>query len=133
LPPRLLLDTHIVVRWLNSPKKLTRTQLRALDLAVRKRERLAFSAMSLLEIAILERERKILMGTSLDRFFADIQHNPDFEVLPMTFEITLDAAHLGILRDPMDRAIAATARIHSLTLVTSDQRICDSSLVPVLS
>jgi PIN domain nuclease of toxin-antitoxin system len=48
-------------------------------------------------------------------------------------EIALDAAHLGILRDPMDRAIAATARIHSLTLVTSGQRICDSSLVPVLS
>lgn len=89
--------------------------------------------MSLLEIAILERQRKILVGTSLDRFFADIQRNPDFEVLPMTFEIALDASHLGILRDPMDRASAATARIHALTLVTSDQRICDSALVPVLS
>lgn len=89
--------------------------------------------MSLLEIAILERERKILVSTSLDRFFADIQRNPEFEVLPMTFEIALDASRLGILRDPMDRAIAATARIHSLTLVTSDRRICDSALVPVLA
>jgi predicted nucleic acid-binding protein len=33
----------------------------------------------------------------------------------------------------MDRAIAATARVHSLTLVTSDQRTGDSTLVPVLS
>jgi PIN domain nuclease of toxin-antitoxin system len=133
LPPRLLLDTHIVVRWLDNPKKLTRSQLRAVESAIRKGQRLAFSAMSLLEIAILERERKILVSTSLEMFFAELRANPDFEVLPVTFEIALDAAHLGILRDPMDRAIAATARIHSLTLVTSDQRICESSLVPVLS
>jgi PIN domain nuclease of toxin-antitoxin system len=133
LPPRPLLDTHIVVRWLDNSKKLTRTQLRGLASAVRKRERLAFSAVSLLEIAILERERKILVSTSLEKFFADLRANPEFEVLPLTFEIALDASHLGILRDPMDRAIAATARIHSLTLVTSDQRICESLLVPVLS
>lgn len=88
--------------------------------------------MSLLEIAILERERKILVSTSLEMFFADLRANPEFEVLPMTFEIALDASHLGVLRDPMDHAITATARIHSLTLVTSDQRICDSALVPVL-
>ncbi len=33
------------------------------------------------------------------------------------------------LRDPADRAIVATARMHRLVLVTSDQRIIESKLV----
>ena len=38
----------------------------------------------------------------------------------------------GALRDPADRAIVATARVHSLRLLTSDRRIIDSNLVPVV-
>jgi PIN domain nuclease of toxin-antitoxin system len=36
------------------------------------------------------------------------------------------------LRDPADRAIVATARVHKLRLVTSDERIIESELVPVI-
>jgi PIN domain nuclease of toxin-antitoxin system len=32
----------------------------------------------------------------------------------------------------MDRAIVATARVHQLTLLTSDHRIIKSNLVPVI-
>lgn len=37
-----------------------------------------------------------------------------------------------VSRDPADRAIVATARVHRLRLVTSDQRIIESKLVPVI-
>jgi PIN domain nuclease of toxin-antitoxin system len=50
----------------------------------------------------------------------------------LTYEVALDAALLSVLRDPSDRAIVATARIHRLRLVTSDQRIVESKLVPVV-
>ena len=131
--PRLLLDTHILLRWLHDRKKLTREQVRGLESSVRHRIPLAFSAVSLLEIAMLVGDKRLALKTPLVQVFAQIKADPEFQLLPMTFEIALDAAHLGILRDPMDRAIAATARIHTLTLVTSDHRICDSALVPVLS
>jgi PIN domain nuclease of toxin-antitoxin system len=36
------------------------------------------------------------------------------------------------LRDPGDRFIVATARVHRLRLVTSDQRIVDSKLISVV-
>jgi PIN domain nuclease of toxin-antitoxin system len=36
------------------------------------------------------------------------------------------------LRDPGDRVIVATARVHRLRLLTSDQRIIESALVPVI-
>jgi len=35
--------------------------------------------------------------------------------------------------DPADRIIVATARVHGLRLLTSDQRISKSKLVPVVS
>ena len=56
-----------------------------------------------------------------------------FRVFPLTYEIATEAASLGNLRDPGDRAIVATARVHSLTLLTSDQRIIESKLVPVVA
>jgi PIN domain nuclease of toxin-antitoxin system len=36
------------------------------------------------------------------------------------------------LRDPGDRVIVATARVHRLRLLTADQRIIESGLVPVI-
>jgi PIN domain nuclease of toxin-antitoxin system len=48
-------------------------------------------------------------------------------------EVAAEVAALGgYLRDPADRAIVSTARVRRLKLVTSDQRIIDSGLVPVV-
>jgi len=85
-----------------------------------------------MEIAVLaSRDYKVLRAP-LDEFLTDLQSNPVFRVLPLTYEIALEIASLGVLRDPVDRAIAATARVHRLRLVTSDQRIIESRLVPVV-
>jgi len=88
--------------------------------------------MSLLEIAMLAGGGRALVRVPLEDFFRDLSSNPVFRVLPLSYEVALEAAALGGLRDPADRAIAATARVHRLRLVTSDQRIIESKLVPVL-
>ena len=132
LSPRLLLDTHILIRWLSEARKLSRTQLRALKSAVRRGEPVAISAISLLEIAVLASGEKPGLKVSLDEFFQDLNSNPIFRILPLTYEVALDVALLGVLRDPADRTIAATARVHRLRLVTSDQRIIESKLVQVI-
>ena len=130
--PRLLLDTHIVVRWLIDDRRLSRAQVRAIDTAVRRTEPIALSAFTLLEIAVLASDGKLKLKAGLNEFFDDLQGNPIFRVLPLTYEIALDVAALGSLRDPADRAIVATARIHRLQLVTSDRRIIESKLVAVV-
>ena len=129
LLPRLLLDTHVLIRWLIEARKLSRPQLRALESAVRRGEPVAISAVSLLEIAILASGDKPALKVSLDDLFQDLNSNPVFRILPLTYEVALDVAALSVLRDPADRAITATARVHRLRLVTSDQRIIDSKLV----
>ena len=128
--PRFLLDTHVVLRWLGDPKKLSRPQFRVLETAVLRTEPVAISAISLIEIAILVSDGRI--KSSLDELFEKLQANPVFRIFPLTYEIATEIAYLGSLRDPADRAIVATARAHRLQLVTSDQRIIESNLVPVI-
>jgi PIN domain nuclease of toxin-antitoxin system len=55
-----------------------------------------------------------------------------FRILPLTCEIASAAASFHILRDPADRTIAATARVHGLQLLTSDRRIIQSKLLTVV-
>jgi PIN domain nuclease of toxin-antitoxin system len=132
LLPRLLLDTHVLIRWLGDTKKLSRVQLRTLDSAVQRGEALTFSAVSLVEIAILASGERPPVKISLDEFFEDLNANPLFRVLPLTYEVAREVGWLAALRDPADRAIVATARVHRLRLVTSDERIIESGLVQVV-
>jgi PIN domain nuclease of toxin-antitoxin system len=132
LRPRLLLDTHIVVRWLTNPKKLSREQSRVLESAIRQAEPLTLSAISLLEIAVLGSGGKLGLKVALEELFEDLQ-SPVFQILPLTYEVAAEVVSLGVLRDPADRAIVATARVHRLRLVTSDQRITESKLVAVVA
>lgn len=131
--PRYLLDTHVVIRWLIDAKRLSREQTRLLEAAVRRTEPLALSAISLLEIALLVGEGKLRLKGALAGFFDELEANPVFHILPLTAEIASEVASLGSgLRDPADRVIVATARVHRLGLVTSDQRIIGSKLVTVV-
>jgi PIN domain nuclease of toxin-antitoxin system len=127
LHPRLLLDTHILVRWLIETKKLTREQARLLNAAVQRNEPLAISAITLLEIALLVSGHKLKL--QLAEFLDAIVSNPIFRILPLTAEVAAEAGFLAALVDPADRTIVATARLHRLTLLTSDERIIESGLV----
>ncbi|HKW96554.1 MAG TPA: type II toxin-antitoxin system VapC family toxin [Bryobacteraceae bacterium] len=131
--PRLLLDTHIVVRWLTQARRLSREQGRVLDAAVRRMEPLALSAISLLELAVLASQGKMDLKMTIDEFFEHVQTRGVFQVFPLTYQVAAEAASLALLRDPADRAIVATARVERLRLVTSDQRIIESKLIPVIA
>ena len=130
--PRLLLDTHILIHWLSDFKKLSREQRRAVEDALQRGECLGLSAMSVLEIALLsEGKRKLAAG--MEELFQELDTNPVFQIIPLTTDIAREVAALGnALRDPGDRVIVATARVHRLRLLTADQRIIDSGLVPVI-
>ena len=129
--PRLLLDTHIVVRWLTDSRTLSREQTRVLESAVRRTEPIALSAISLLEIAVIGSAGRLGLKVALEELFEDLQ-SPVFQILPLTCEVAAEVVLLGNLRDPADRVIVATARIERLRLVTSDRRIIESKLVAVV-
>jgi PIN domain nuclease of toxin-antitoxin system len=131
LSPRFLLDTHIVVRWLSEPRKLTREQTRVIEDAARRGAQVAVSAISLLEIAALFAKNRL--AGSMQAIFEKLETDPMFVLLPITVDIATEVATMGgMLSDPADRAIVATARVHRLRLLTSDQRIIESKLVSVV-
>jgi len=125
---RLLLDTHVVVRWLCDAKRLSREQLRAIDQCERRGEPLDVSAITLLEVAILARAGELRIEGLLEEFLETLDRKP-FRILPLTPAVAFEAGSLRSLKDPADRVIAATARVHGLQLVTSDERIVASSVV----
>ena len=130
--PRYLLDTHILVRWLFEPRRLTREQARLLRDADHRREQLAISAVSLIEIAMVFGQGARRSDVAASTIFDALATNPSARLMPITLEIAAEIAALGnSLPDLMDRAIVATARVERLILVTADQRIIDSKLAPV--
>src|SRR5262249_3670465 len=131
-PPRLLLDTHIHLRWVSELSRLSRVQLATLRAAVKRGELLALSAMSLIEIALLSSGAKSTLKVPLAEFFQDLNSNPALIVLPLTFDVAQEAASVNPSCDPADRVIVATARVHRLRLITSGQRIIESGLISVV-
>jgi PIN domain nuclease of toxin-antitoxin system len=112
---------------------LSRQQAQAVEAAVSRTQTVGLCAMSLLEIAVLSSQGRLKLKTSLDLLFEDLRTNSVFQILPITYEIATEVASMGTtLKDPADRAIVATARVHRLRLVTSDQRIIESKLVSVI-
>jgi PIN domain nuclease of toxin-antitoxin system len=123
----------VLVRWLADSRKLSREQLRVIRGAVRRCEPLALSAITLFEIAVLFGEGSGRSKVSAQELLAALGPGSGFHVVPIDLEIAAEIAAMGdSLRDPADRAIVATARIHRLRLVSSDQRIVESKLVPVV-
>jgi PIN domain nuclease of toxin-antitoxin system len=129
---RFLLDTNIVIRWFAAPGRLSREQIRVIRQAERRGEPLALSATSLVEIAIMRREGRHRLEGNIDDIFEQLEISPLFRILPITIPIAVDAGALSSLRDPADRTIVATARVHGLRLLTSDERIIDSKLAAVV-
>jgi len=69
----------------------------------------------------------------VQELFVTLAQGGAFRIIPFDVEVAREVVELGdSLRDPSDRAIVATARVHRLRLVTSDQRIIDSKLVSVI-
>jgi PIN domain nuclease of toxin-antitoxin system len=90
----------------------------------------AISAITLLEIVMLFGAGLLRIRLSLDQVFEQLDTNPSIRIVPLSIEVAKESFFLGsILRDPADRVTVATARVHGLRLLTSDQRIIDSKVV----
>lgn len=128
-----MIDTHEFIRWVLRPQRLGREQIRVIREAQRRHQPIAISAMTVLELAVHVADGSRRGGVPFQDLMSDLAVNTAYQVLPLTLEIATEVAALGPkLRDPADRAIVATARVHALRLVTSDQRIIESGLVPVV-
>jgi PIN domain nuclease of toxin-antitoxin system len=121
----ILLDTNVLLWRAEKDGRLGKQARRIIDQAIDLNEA-CVSAMSLWEMAMLIRKRRITLGQPL-REWSRVAFGPNgLRLVPVDDAIAIDAGELEAIHgDPADRAIIATARVIACPLLTADRAILD--------
>lgn len=130
----ILLDTHILIWWFDSPGQLSQAQQDAIASAGTEGP-LLVSDISLWEIATLHSLGRIRLTIPLREWLHRAAAPPLVRRQGISPAIAAELASLpdSFHRDPADRILVATARVLGATLLTRDRRIVDAALVNMLS
>ena len=131
---KLVLDTHVFFWWLSDSKRLSRGQLRALG-KVSADHPAYVSDISLWEIATLVQLGRIRLKMPLREWLDSALEPPLVELHAISPGVAAEVAALpaSFHRDPGDRIIVATARVLGACLLTLDESIIGSGVVPVVA
>lgn len=129
-----LLDTHILIRWLNDVSRLSPEQREVIESAGADSP-LLVSDISLWEIATLYDLGRIRLTVPLREWLDKAVAPPLVRRQGISPAIATELAALpdSFHRDPADRILVATARVFGATLLTHDRRIVEANLVKTLS
>lgn len=118
----ILLDTHALI-WLADESGQLGKRSTALAREAWDQGRLAVSAISFWEIAMLHAKKRVMLGAPPTEMRNMLLATAMIE-FPIDGEIAMLAASLEVLhKDPADRFIAATAIVKRARLVTADARL----------
>ena len=116
---RILLDTHIWLWSFNEPHRVGRTLRRLFD---DPNNQLWLSPVSTWEALVLHRKGRVTIHQSVSEWISEL--TTPFREAPLTHEIAVVAERLSLRhRDPVDRFLAATAKVLNLTLATADRKL----------
>jgi len=121
----ILVDTHALVWWVSDPKRIPTKARRALDAAVKARESVAVSSISIWEIAMLVARKRLEFTIDAESWITAVEALPFFTFIPLDNRIAVRSVELDGFpnRDPADRIIVATALGLGATVVTADSRL----------
>jgi PIN domain nuclease of toxin-antitoxin system len=129
----ILLDTHVWWWWVTGDGDLSSAQKRRLA-KVGPHNPALVSDISLWEIATLHSLGRIELDVPLRDWLEGASAEPLVQRCPISPAIAAEVAALpdSFHRDPADRILVATARIHGATLLTCDEKIIRARLVPTV-
>ena len=127
----VLIDTHALIWLLLESKRLSRRAREAMSQA-RAEGSLVIADITLWEVAWLIEHQRITILVSPEQFLQEAVSVVVVE--PVTPQIAAMAVRLpaSFPRDPTDRMITSTALSLGLSLVTADERIRASRVVPTI-
>src|SRR2546423_1262205 len=127
---KLLLDTHIWLWTYQNPAKLVRSIQEAISDPENERW---LSTISIWEVVILLEKKRITLHEEMSVWLQKSIEDLALREAPLTWKVTHEVRYMVMgHRDPADHFLAATARVHGLTLVTSDERLMNISGINVL-
>jgi len=121
---KLLLDTCCVIWAVSDPSAISST---AQKLLTAEESEVHVSVISVAELACAADRRRIVIDQHWKTWLRHYTELNGWLIDPISLEIMEEAYSLPdtFHTDPADRIIAATARIHDLTVLTADQKILD--------
>ncbi len=129
-----LLDTHVLIWWLQGDGPLSPAQRRVLG-AADGDSPLRVSDISLWEVATLHSLGRIQLTLPLREWLEKAAAPPLVRRHGISPAVGAEVAALpdSFHRDPADRILVATARVLGATLLTNDRHIVEAGLVSTLS
>lgn len=126
----IVLDTHALLWWTAGDKKLSRPARKAIEVAMQEGEILV-SAISAWEIAMLAKSGRLTLMMNADAWLDTVAEVPAVRFVPVDVRISVGAVDLPgeFHKDPADRIIVATARHHSVPLISANLKIRDYPFV----
>jgi PIN domain nuclease of toxin-antitoxin system len=114
---KLLLDTHVLLWWLDDPSQIAEAAVSA----IRDPENSVYvSTATVWEIVIKKALGKLLAPDNLDEVLSVCQFSP----LSITVEHALAVRNLPLHHhDPFDRMLVAQTKVEGLTIVTRDSDV----------
>jgi len=122
----IVLDTHAWV-WFAADDRLLSDAALA---AIRKADRIGVAAISVWEVGMLCAKGRLQVVPGVREWVSAALKVDKVQLLPLSPEVAVLSTELALHGDPADRIIVATAIVAGGQLVTKDERIRQSGLVP---
>jgi len=119
----ILLDTHVLVWWVNGDhQRLSDTARKVLE---SREQTTLVSAISCWEVAMLVQRGRLGLSMDVEHWVSLLQSVPQLRLLPLSPSVAVAATRLPdpFHPDPADRFLVAQARELNIPLVTADSKI----------
>lgn len=122
----IVLDTHALVWWVAGDSQLSRPAREAIEAEAQNGEILV-SAISAWEVAMLAKAGRLALTMDVGAWLDTVAEVPAIRFVPVDVRISVHSVDLPgeFHKDPADRIIVATARHHSVPLISADLKIRD--------
>lgn len=128
---KLLLDTHIWLWGLVTPSNLSKRVEAALSSPDNE---LWLSPITIWEAMLLLERGRVAAPEDPAQWVRDALQSLPCQEAPLTTEVALQSRLIKLpIRDPADRFLVATAKVHDLTFVTSDKQLLKTREIKVLA
>lgn len=122
----IVLDTHALVWWVAGDSQLSRPAREAIEAEAQNGEILV-SAISAWEVAMLAKAGRLALTMDVGAWLDTVAEVSAIRFVPVDVRISVHSVDLPgeFHKDPADRIIVATARHHSVPLISADLKIRD--------
>lgn len=123
----IVLDTCALIWWSLDPDKLS-SKAKEACLAMEHEKNGLVAAISIWEIAIKIKNKKLELGVSLDTYVEALRKSEVIKIIAIDEMLWLKSVALEWThRDPADRIIVTLANVNQSSIITSDKTIANFS------